>query len=142
MNPVNSRVKWNCAPLPAVAPGNSDRSSRSMPPVPAAKAPVLSGNVPVYDQKLISRPSSHECTYGNPIGNDAVANHASGGTSAVFKSAALAMSPPGKQSLLPVSDRHTTIACGPFPVDPAGTVISAARLGAVSSGEPGGFVVH
>src|SRR4051794_17658786 len=114
MNPVNRRGKGDCAPLFGAAPGKRDRSSRSMPPA-AAKAPVLSGNVPVYDQKLISRPSSHECTYGNPIGNDPAANHASGGTSAAFKSAALAMSPPGKQSLVPVSDRHTTIAWGPFP---------------------------
>src|SRR4051812_3389519 len=135
-NPVKRRVKWSCAPLAPVAPGNRLLSSRSMSGgiVPGfcaadANAPVLSKNVPVYDQKLIGCPSTQECTKGKPIGNAEVANHASGGTSAAFKLAASLMSavPAGKQSLLPLVNRHTTIAWGPLPVRPDGTVNDDAR---------------
>src|SRR3954469_14923041 len=103
------------------------------------KGPAAFGNVPVYDQKLIGRPSAHECTAPNPIGRDAVANHGSRWEIAVFKSAALAMLLLVLQSL-PSRLGHTTIACGPLPGDGGTATVSAdeepSRVGARSV--PGG----
>src|SRR5438067_5847433 len=80
----------------------------------------------VYDQKLISRPRSHECTTGGIVlggSGEADSNHVTGGFSSAVRSAVsvpLRMNPVTEpwQSIgsVPVGFWQTTIAYGPVPV--------------------------